>query len=66
MPTSKKRINITIDDETYAALERLSIKREQSVSGVGLSLSRQIIRLHHGSIGVTSVPGEETTFTLKF
>lgn len=35
-------------------------------SGVGLSLSRQIMQLHHGSISVTSVPGEETTFTLRF
>lgn len=43
MPTAKKRINITIDDETYEALERLSIKREQSVSGVGLSLIEQAL-----------------------
>ena len=35
-------------------------------SGIGLSLSRQIMRLHNGSIGVTSVPGKETVFTLKF
>ncbi len=41
MPKAKKRINITIDDETYEALERLSIKREQSVYGVGLSLIEQ-------------------------
>lgn len=33
-------------------------------SGIGLSLSRQILRLHKGSIDVTSVPGRETTFTL--
>ncbi len=43
MPTAKKRINITIDDETYEVLERLSIKREQSVSGVGLSLIEQAL-----------------------
>lgn len=43
MPTAKKRINITIDDETYEALERLSIKRQQSVSGVGLSLIEQAL-----------------------
>ncbi len=34
-------------------------------SGIGLALSRQIIRLHNGSIGVTSVPGEGTTFTVS-
>ena len=43
MPTAKKRINITIGDETYEALERLSIKREQSGSGVGLSLIEQAL-----------------------
>lgn len=38
MPTSKKRINITVDDRTYEALEKLSKQRDQSVAGVGLSL----------------------------
>lgn len=35
-------------------------------SGIGLSLSRQIMRLHHGSIGVHSERGRETIFTLRF
>jgi len=35
-------------------------------SGVGLSLSKQIMRLHKGSISVHSVPGEKTIFTLRF
>jgi two-component system nitrogen regulation sensor histidine kinase NtrY len=35
-------------------------------SGIGLSLSRQIMRLHGGSISVTSKPGRETVFTLRF
>ncbi len=43
MPTAKKRINITIDDETYEALERLSDKRKQSISGVGLSLIEEAL-----------------------
>ena len=43
MPTAKKRINITIDDETYEALERLADKRKQSISGVGLSLIEQAL-----------------------
>jgi predicted CopG family antitoxin len=38
VPTSKKRINITVDDDTYDALERLSEKRAKSVSHVSLSL----------------------------
>jgi len=35
-------------------------------SGIGLSLSRQIMRLHGGSITVASKPGRETVFTLRF
>lgn len=35
-------------------------------SGIGLSLSRQIMRLHGGSIDVRSTPGEGTVFTLRF
>jgi len=35
-------------------------------SGIGLSLSRQIIRLHKGTIGVTSTPHEKTVFKLRF
>ncbi|MCP4622911.1 MAG: GHKL domain-containing protein, partial [bacterium] len=34
-------------------------------SGIGLSLSRQIIRLHRGTIGVTSTPNEKTVFKLR-
>jgi signal transduction histidine kinase len=35
-------------------------------SGIGLSLSRQIMQLHHGSINVESEPGVKTVFTLRF
>jgi len=35
-------------------------------SGIGLSLSRQIIRQHKGAIGVTSTPNEKTVFKLRF
>lgn len=35
-------------------------------SGIGLSLSRQIMRLHKGNITVKSVPNEFTSFTLRF
>ena len=35
-------------------------------SGIGLSLSRQIMRLHHGSISVHSELNAETIFTLRF
>jgi nitrogen fixation/metabolism regulation signal transduction histidine kinase len=35
-------------------------------SGIGLSLSRQIMRLHKGTLSVTSKPNVETTFVLRF
>ncbi|MCB8995551.1 MAG: ATP-binding protein [Bacteroidales bacterium] len=37
-----------------------------SGSGIGLSLSRQILKLHGGTITAKSVPEKETTFTLTF
>ena len=43
MPTSKKRINITVDREVYEALERLSAERNQPVAGVSLSLIEQAL-----------------------
>ena len=35
-------------------------------SGIGLSLSRQIMQMHNGSITVESEPDVKTTFTLRF
>jgi len=35
-------------------------------SGIGLSLSRQIMRLHGGTLTVRSNPDVETVFTLRF
>ena len=35
-------------------------------SGIGLSLSRQILRLHNAYLGVHSEPNVQTTFTLRF
>jgi two-component system, NtrC family, nitrogen regulation sensor histidine kinase NtrY len=37
-----------------------------SGSGIGLSLSRQILKLHNGSITAQSAPDKETIFTLTF
>lgn len=43
MPTAKRRINITVDDRTYEAIQRLSGERDQSVAGVGLSLIEEAL-----------------------
>jgi two-component system, NtrC family, nitrogen regulation sensor histidine kinase NtrY len=51
------------------ALDRIFIPfftTKQDGSGIGLSLCRQIMRLHHGTISARSTPGEETVFTLRF
>ncbi|PCJ98763.1 MAG: histidine kinase [Flavobacteriaceae bacterium] len=35
-------------------------------TGVGLSLSKQIVRLHGGSLKVRSIPNKETVFIMRF
>jgi two-component system nitrogen regulation sensor histidine kinase NtrY len=35
-------------------------------SGIGLSLCRQIMRLHKGNVTVKSIPNQSTVFTLRF
>ncbi|MGD0837703.1 MAG: hypothetical protein ABSB49_13755 [Polyangia bacterium] len=43
VPTTKRRIAITVDDKTYNALEHLSGQRGQSVAGVGLCLIEEAL-----------------------
>ena len=38
----------------------------KSGSGIGLSISRQIMRVHGGNLKVKSIPGKETIFCLTF
>ena len=63
MPTTKKRLNITLADETYAVLERLSAKRRQSVAGVGLSLIEEALEyqedLHFSRVADERLAREE-------
>ncbi|WP_020527865.1 sensor histidine kinase [Flexithrix dorotheae] len=51
------------------ALDRIFIPfftTKKMGSGIGLSLSRQIMRLHKGTITASSDPGQGTTFNLVF
>ena len=55
-----------IDDE---ALDKIFIPfftTKKSGSGIGLSLSRQIMRKHQGTLSVKSVLDEGTEFQMKF
>jgi signal transduction histidine kinase len=51
------------------ALEKIFIpffSTKEKGSGIGLSLSRRIIKLHKGTIRVNSIVDEGSTFTLSF
>jgi Signal transduction histidine kinase regulating C4-dicarboxylate transport system len=51
------------------ALEHIFVpfySTKRTGSGIGLSLSRQIMQMHGGTITVESEPNVKTTFTLKF
>ncbi|MCY4513073.1 MAG: hypothetical protein OXB86_05240 [Bdellovibrionales bacterium] len=45
MPSIKKRINLTVDNKTYSALEKLSRKTQQKISTVSLNLIHQALEL---------------------
>ncbi len=69
----KKRPLITIRDNGNGideeALEKIFIPfftTKKSGSGIGLSLSRQIMRKHQGTLSVQSKMDEGTTFFLRF
>ena len=51
------------------ALDRIFVPfftTKKTGSGIGLSLSRQIMQMHNGNLSVTSTPHVQTVFTLKF
>ena len=51
------------------ALERIFVPfftTKKTGSGIGLSISRQIMNLHKGHLEVQSIPNEQTVFTLSF
>ena len=34
-------------------------------SGIGLNIAQRIVRLHHGTLAATSVPGQQTVFSIQ-
>ena len=55
-----------IPEELYDKIFIPFFTTRKEGSGIGLSLSKQIMRAHKGSINVRSKPGNETVFTLRF
>lgn len=70
---SNGRIQLTVSDNGPGIQEDLMDKifipfftTKESGSGVGLSISRQIMMLHGGSLKLVSVPGKSTSAILEF
>ena len=55
-----------MDAETLSNIFVPFYTTKKKGSGIGLSLSRQIMRLHKGSISVQSAPGKGSVFNLEF
>ncbi len=55
-----------IPEELYEKIFIPFFTTRKEGSGIGLSLSRQIMRIHKGGITVKSIPGTETIFSLRF
>jgi nitrogen fixation/metabolism regulation signal transduction histidine kinase len=55
-----------IPEELYDKIFIPFFTTRKEGSGIGLSLSKQIMRAHKGSITVRSIPEKETVFTLRF
>ena len=45
MPVMKKKINLTIDHQTYLLLDKLSQKKQQKLSTLSLDLIHQALEL---------------------
>jgi len=68
-----KRIFIHFSDNG-SGIEKEKLQRifipfyttKQRGSGIGLSLSKNIMQMHQGTLSVVSKPDVETTFTLNF
>ncbi len=70
---SEAKVTITVEDNGVGiaeeALEKIFIPfftTKKKGSGIGLSLSRQILRLHNATIRAKSTPNKGSIFTLRF
>lgn len=56
----------SVAEKIFIPFYSISANPERKGSGIGLSLSRQIMRLHGGSLTLTSEPGKGSIFTMRF
>ena len=71
LPSKKTVIKVSdngtgMDEEVMDKIFIPFFSTKKSGSGIGLSLCKQIMMLHHGSISVQSVEGQGTSFLLQF
>jgi len=59
-------IESTSFPKIFDAFERLHSKSSYEGTGIGLTICKNIMKAHKGSITVRSIPGEGTTFELTF
>lgn len=52
--------------ERFYKADRSRMSTKYGESGIGMSLVKQLVKLHNGKISVTSTPHKGTTFTLFF
>lgn len=52
-------------DKIFDPFFQVETVQQHAGTGVGLSLTRELVALHKGSIAVTSIPGKETRFTVR-
>jgi signal transduction histidine kinase/ligand-binding sensor domain-containing protein/DNA-binding response OmpR family regulator len=53
-------------DHIFERYYQADEKKEQTGSGIGLALTRELVELHHGTIAAESEPGKGTRFVLCF
>ena len=70
---ARGRVIIQVSDNGPGILEEVQEKifipfftTKKKGAGIGLALARQVMRMHRGTINVTSRPDTETVFTLRF
>lgn len=52
--------------DRFYQVEKSRTSHDEKGFGIGLSLAKKIVEVHHGELSVSSAPGASTTFTVLF